>query len=68
MLSSGWRTEQSPFRVAAAEKRVGVRLRRAPVSKGIRLSAGTVAAINDGRTRRKSERLMARLRAALEGR
>ena len=67
MLSSGWRTELSPFRVENAERRAGTSLRRKPTGKGYKLSPGVIGALNDKRKAKASQRKMLQLLALLEG-
>ena len=64
---TGWRTELSPFRVENAERRAGVAIRRAPNSRGFKLSPGVVAVRNDKRKAKASQRKMRQLLALLEG-
>ena len=67
MLSSGWRTEQSPYRVAPRERRAGVKIRRTPVARGMSIkSKGVLDAMNDGRKRNASVRAQRKLLAMLE--
>ena len=68
MIRPQWHTEQSPFRTANAEKRVGTKLRRAPTGRGYRLSQGCVDVLNDKRKAGRSMRLQRKLLVLLQGR